>query len=44
MTLDGIIAALNAGEQRATYGAVGGVCRVPPQSVMKGQTRSKRNS
>jgi hypothetical protein len=44
MTIDDIIARLNEGKRRATYGAVGRFRDVPAQSVMKGRPRNRLNS
>jgi len=42
--LSKIVASLAKHSQRATYGAVGGLVRLPAQSVMSGQPMSKENS
>ena len=43
-TLDGILNLLNRYHQRATYGAVAGVLRKVPQSVLQGRKKDRRHS
>lgn len=42
--LNDIVTALSRHSQRATYGAVGGLVRLPPRSVMSGQPKTMENS
>ena len=43
-TMDQILDALDAAEQRATYGAVASLVGVSPRTLMKGRVRSQRDS
>jgi hypothetical protein len=43
-TLDAILDLLSQWHQRATYGAVGGVLRVPARFVMQGRPHDPRHS
>jgi hypothetical protein len=43
-TLDEVVTLLNANRQRATYGAVAGVCGLPVRRLMTGRTGWYENS
>ena len=42
--LDGVLAALNLHQQRATYSAVAGLIGMTPRSLMRGKPRGHANS
>ena len=44
LNLDTIVQALNAGRQRATYGAIAGILGSPAQALMSGRERNPLNS
>jgi hypothetical protein len=44
LTIDGILNALDAGHQRATYGAVAALLQTSPRTLMQGRERDQRHS
>jgi hypothetical protein len=44
LSLEGIVAQLNARKQRATYGAVAALVRVVPRGLMAGRPKTERYS